>query len=57
MPDAYEVEYGLDALTDDAAGDLDNDGISNLDEFINGTNPRFNPAWMVPIIDLILNGG
>ncbi len=37
MDDAYEIENGLDPLTDDSDGDKDGDGVSNLDEYLNGT--------------------
>ncbi len=41
LPDAYEDAKGLDALlTIDAAGDLDQDGFSSLDEYIAGTSPN-----------------
>jgi hypothetical protein len=39
MPDSWENTYGLNPLVDDAAGDLDGDGTSNLDEYTNGTDP------------------
>jgi hypothetical protein len=39
MPDDWEIQYGLDPLTDDAAEDADLDGISNLDEFFADTDP------------------
>ena len=39
MPDAFEIVYGLDPLVDDAAGDLDVDGVLNIDEYLGGTNP------------------
>ncbi len=40
MPDAWEREHGLDP--DDASdgpGDLDGDGYTNVEEFLNGTDP------------------
>jgi chitinase len=44
LPDAWEILYDLDPLdSTDANGDLDGDGISNLDEHNNGTNP-----WLIP---------
>src|SRR5262249_34721144 len=39
MPDGWEVGYGLNPLTNDANGDADNDGITNLQEYIGETNP------------------
>jgi chitinase len=39
MPDDWELSYGLDPLVDDADGDLDGDGESNLDEYNAGTEP------------------
>ena len=40
MPDGWEVTYGLEPLINDASGDLDGDGMSNLDEYQNGRNPN-----------------
>jgi alpha-tubulin suppressor-like RCC1 family protein len=34
MPDKWEIDMGTDPLIDDAQGDQDNDGISNLDEYL-----------------------
>lgn len=39
MPDAYELANGLNALVDDAGGDLDGDGVTNLQEYLDGTDP------------------
>ena len=39
MSDAWEIAYGLDPLVDDCLQDLDADGISNLDEYKNGSDP------------------
>ena len=40
MPDIYEVEHNLERFADDAAADVDEDGLSNLEEFTTGTLPR-----------------
>lgn len=41
MPDAFEAARGLDPQVDDAAGDLDGDGIPNLREFaVTRTEPH-----------------
>jgi hypothetical protein len=40
MPDDWEIQYGLDPLDEtDASGDLDGDGVNNLDEYNAGTDP------------------
>ena len=44
MSDGWENAHGLDpqdSTGDDGAdGDIDNDGLSNIDEYLNGTNPN-----------------
>lgn len=42
MPDYWEIQNGLNENLDDSAGDLDNDGLNNLDEFNNNGNPNNN---------------
>lgn len=42
MPDGFEIEFGLAANTNDAGLDLDNDGLTNLQEFQIQTDPS-NP--------------
>lgn len=49
MPDTWETAYGLDPLdSSDANGDLDGDGISNLNEYSSGTDPSQVPSNTVP---------
>jgi len=41
MPDDWEAKHGLNPKDpSDASGDLNGDGYSNIEEFINGTDPR-----------------
>ncbi len=40
MPDVWEAQYsGLDPYADDAGGDLDGDGFTNLQEYQGGSDP------------------
>ena len=39
MPDTWEGQYGFNPLVSDASGDFDGDGLTNLQECINGSNP------------------
>lgn len=39
MPDAWELDHGLDPFVGDAEGDPDADGRANLEEFRRGTDP------------------
>jgi hypothetical protein len=58
ISDAYELQYGLNPYDDsDAAGDLDGDGRTNLDEYLEGSNPTTDnaaPVLTVPA-DLQVN--
>lgn len=39
MPDHWEDEFGLDAAYDDANEDIDQDQYTNIEEYLNSTNP------------------
>ena len=57
MPDEWEREYGLDALSDDADEDLDGDNFSNLDEYLKETLPNdaeSHPPRFMPWLPLLL---
>ena len=59
MPDQWEIQYGLYSLVDDASGDLDGDGVSNLNEYIAGANPTQAPGNRAPdqpVLSLPTNG-
>lgn len=41
MPDEWEKKHGLNAASDsDSSQDADQDGYTNIEEYLNGTNPR-----------------
>lgn len=40
MPDSWEQQYGLNVGQADGSGDADNDGVTNLNEYQQGTHPR-----------------
>jgi len=40
MPDAWEISHGLNPLVNDSSSDLDNDGLTNLQEYQYGTDPN-----------------
>lgn len=44
MPDTYEVAVGLDPTVDDSGQNPDGDGLVNLDEFLEGTDPFVSDA-------------
>lgn len=53
MPDTWELQYGLDSLNpSDAAGDADDDGFTNLEEYLAGTDPRDPKSH--PPVDVLL---
>lgn len=66
IPDEWEERYGMDPLDpEDSDLDFDKDGISNLEEFIAGTDPYGDlvsgqngdgdfPLWLIIIICIVL---
>jgi len=49
LPDWWECEYQLNMYYNDSKEDSDDDNLTNLDEFIIGTNPLYNDSdfdWM-----------
>lgn len=48
MPDVWEATYGLNPLADDANQDLDNDGVSNIEEYSAGSDPTQEPGNTAP---------
>lgn len=46
MPDAWEIKYGLDPNDpSDANGDLNGDGYTNIEKYINGIDPTKKVDW------------
>ncbi len=50
MPDTWELEHGLDPTRDDGGEDLDQDGLSNLEEYLAGSAPDASNAPAAPEI-------
>ncbi|MCX7016637.1 MAG: hypothetical protein NTW86_29455 [Candidatus Sumerlaeota bacterium] len=40
MPDFWEEQFGLDKAKDDSAADADGDGYTNVEEYLNSTDPK-----------------
>jgi hypothetical protein len=46
MPDAWEVKYGLNPNDpSDANGDINGDGYTNIEKYINGIDPTKKVDW------------
>ena len=50
MPDSYETSNGLNPLVDDSGQDADGDGKTNLQEFLDGTDPNVNETALLLLI-------
>lgn len=48
MNDRWEVENALNIATDDSALDPDNDGFTNIEEYVNNTDPQVPEMLPVP---------
>jgi hypothetical protein len=48
MPDDWENIHGFNTLQNDADGDPDGDGITNLNEYLGGTEPRIYEEFLKP---------
>ena len=55
LPDSWEITY-FGNLNQTATGDFDGDGVSNLQEFLDGTNPN-NPASALYRLTVLTDGG
>ncbi len=51
IPDGWEVVKGLNPLVDDAAEDPDEDGLTNLEEYLNYANPFVNDTDSDGLLD------
>ncbi len=59
MPDVWEIQYSLNPLVNDAQGDYDQDGWTNLAEYLKGTIPNdatSHPVRAMPWLPLLLEG-
>ena len=55
MPDSWELAHGLNPNVNDAGLDLDGDGLTNLQEYIAGTDPQ-DPQSKLKISAILLSG-
>jgi pectate lyase len=49
MPDAWETQHGLNPVqADRSSNDSDGDGFTDLEEYLNGTDPQAKDVWIYP---------
>ena len=53
MPDDWENYWGLDSYVDDSAGDLDGDGLTNLEEYLAEMNPSSTDGDEDGVLDAV----
>ncbi|MFW9958940.1 MAG: hypothetical protein ACFFCT_12790, partial [Candidatus Odinarchaeota archaeon] len=58
MPDDFEVAHNLNPAVDDSQEDPDQDLVSNLDEYLEGTDPQYAELrlerFAIPITGLLI---
>jgi hypothetical protein len=58
LPDVYELAHGLNPFDpSDAGGDLDQDGFTNLQEYLAGTDPRSSASLLEITSVELMHGG
>jgi large repetitive protein len=55
LPDAWELAY-FGGYGQNATGDYDGDGVANMDEFLEGTNPADNTSFRPRLVTSAANG-
>ena len=56
MPDHWENNFGLNLTMDDSQEDSDNDGYTNLEEYLNKTDPKIAGVQIASSISPLVNG-
>jgi hypothetical protein len=56
LPDAWELQYFGNTSSQSSAGDPDRDGVTNYDEYLEGTNPNDASSFQARLVTVALNG-
>jgi hypothetical protein len=56
LPDAWELQYFGNTGAQSSAGDPDRDGVTNFDEFMEGTHPNDAASFQARLVTTGLNG-